>query len=111
MQMRLSDRTERMITRRDFDLRKPTAYFISTSRGGLVVEEDLIAALREKRIAGAGLDVFAVEPLPLDNPRRSMGNTLLTAHLGYSTPPESMSISPSSSRTSVPGGRASRFAS
>lgn len=88
MQMRLSDRTEGMITKADFDLMKPTAYFINTSRGGLVNEPDLIEALRTKKIAGAGLDVFAVEPLPVDSPLRSLDNTILTAHLGYSTFPQ-----------------------
>jgi phosphoglycerate dehydrogenase-like enzyme len=88
LQMRLSDRTEGMITRADFDLMKPTAYFINTSRGGLVNEPDLIETLRNRRIAGAGLDVFAVEPLPVDSPLRGLDNTVLTSHLGYSTPPQ-----------------------
>lgn len=57
LQMRLSDRTEGMITKADFDLMKPTAYFINTFRGGLVNEAELIDTLRNKRIAGAGLDV------------------------------------------------------
>jgi len=88
VQLRLSDRTERIIGAKDFALMKPTAYFINTSRGGLVNEADLIDVLRERRIAGAGLDVFEVEPLPLDSPLRTFDNTVLTAHLGYSTPPQ-----------------------
>ena len=64
---------------------KPTAYLINTSRGPIVVEADLIAALRAGRIAGAGLDVFDVEPPPADHPFRSMDNVTLTPHLGYVT--------------------------
>ena len=64
---------------------KPTALFINTARAGLVGEAALIAALREKRIAGAGLDVYWVEPLPSDSPLLSLPNTVLTPHLGYVT--------------------------
>ena len=64
---------------------KPGAYLINTSRGPIVDEAALIAALRERRIAGAGLDVFDVEPLPLDHPFRSMDQVTLTPHLGYNT--------------------------
>lgn len=60
---------------------KPTAYFINTSRGQIVDEEALCRALREKRIAGAALDTFKVEPLPLDSPLREFGNLILTPHL------------------------------
>ena len=62
---------------------KPTAFLINTSRGPIVDEAALLAALREKRIAGAGLDVFDVEPLPLDHPLRKMDNVVITPHLGY----------------------------
>ncbi len=88
VQMRLSDRTERLIGARDFALMKPTAYFINTSRGGIINEPDLIEVLQQRRIAGAGLDVFEVEPLPADSSLRKLDNTVLTSHLGYSTWPQ-----------------------
>jgi D-3-phosphoglycerate dehydrogenase len=62
---------------------KRTAYLINTARGPIVDETALITALREKRIAGAGLDVFDVEPLPPDHPYRRMDNVVITPHLGY----------------------------
>ena len=62
---------------------KPSAYLINTSRGPIVDEAALLAALREKKIAGAGLDVFDIEPLPLDHPFRKMDNVVITPHLGY----------------------------
>ena len=62
---------------------KPTAFLINTSRGPIIDEAALIAALRDKKIAGAGLDVFDVEPLPLDHPFRKMDNVVITPHLGY----------------------------
>ena len=62
---------------------KPNAYLINTSRGPIVDEAALIAALRERKIAGAGLDVFDVEPLPPDHPLRKMDNVVITPHLGY----------------------------
>ena len=62
---------------------KNTAYLINTSRGPIVDEKALTAALTGKAIAGAGLDVFDAEPLPLDHPFRSMDNVVITPHLGY----------------------------
>jgi D-3-phosphoglycerate dehydrogenase len=62
---------------------KPTAFLINTSRGPIIDEAALIAALRQRKIAGAGLDVFDVEPLPLDHPFRKMNNVVITPHLGY----------------------------
>ncbi|HEY6098251.1 MAG TPA: D-2-hydroxyacid dehydrogenase family protein, partial [Anaeromyxobacter sp.] len=64
---------------------KPAAYLVNTARAGLVDEAALVAALRARRIAGAGLDVFSVEPLPPDHPIRSAPETVLTPHLGYAT--------------------------
>jgi phosphoglycerate dehydrogenase-like enzyme len=64
---------------------KPTAYLINTARGPIVDEAALVAALRARRIAGAGLDVFDQEPLPADHPLRALDNVLLTPHLGYVT--------------------------
>ena len=62
---------------------KPTAYLVNTSRGPLIDEQALISALKERRIAGAGLDVFWTEPLPKDHVVRSLDNVVLTPHLGY----------------------------
>ncbi len=81
----LSERTRGLVGARELALMKPTAYLINTSRGPIVEEAALIAALRGRRIAGAGLDVFAPEPPPRDLPFRSMDNVTLTPHLGYVT--------------------------
>jgi phosphoglycerate dehydrogenase-like enzyme len=83
--VQLSDRTRRLVTARELALMKPTAYLINTSRGPIVVEADLIAALQAGRIAGAGIDVFDVEPPAADHPFRTMDNVTLTPHLGYVT--------------------------
>jgi phosphoglycerate dehydrogenase-like enzyme len=64
---------------------KPTALLVNTSRGPVVDEDALVAALRDGAIAGAGLDVFGTEPLPAEHPLRSAPNTVLTPHLGYVT--------------------------
>jgi phosphoglycerate dehydrogenase-like enzyme len=83
--MPLSDRSRGLIQADDLAAMGPTAYLINTSRGPIVDEAALIDALRERRIAGAGLDVYDVEPLPADHPLRSLENTLLLPHLGYVT--------------------------
>ena len=74
--------TERMIGAEQFALMKPDAYLVNICRGGVVDEEALIAALRTGRIAGAGLDVFTFEPLPVDSPLCQMHNVILTPHIG-----------------------------
>ena len=81
--LQLSPRTRGLITASELGLMKKTAYLINTSRGPIVDEKALLEALRDKRIAGAGLDVFDVEPLPLDHPYRRMDNVVITPHLGY----------------------------
>jgi len=81
--LQLSPRTRGLIGGNELALMKPSAYFINTSRGPIVEEAALIAALRERRIAGAGLDVFDVEPLPVAHPLRRLDNVVLTPHLGY----------------------------
>ncbi len=81
--VQLGDRSRGMVTAREFALMKPTAYIVNTSRGPIIEEKALIAALEARRIAGAGLDVFDVEPLPLDHPFRKMDNVVITPHLGY----------------------------
>ncbi|KAH9937190.1 D-isomer specific 2-hydroxyacid dehydrogenase [Fomitopsis serialis] len=79
----LSERSRHLITDADLALMKPTAFFINTSRGPIVDEGALVEVLRQRRIAGAGLDVFDVEPLPLDHPLRRLDNVTLTPHTGY----------------------------
>ncbi len=83
--VQLSERTRGLVTARELALMKPQACLINTSRGPIVVEADLIAALREGRIAGAGIDVFDVEPPPPEHPFRTMDNVTLTPHIGYVT--------------------------
>jgi phosphoglycerate dehydrogenase-like enzyme len=79
----LSDRSRGLVGAKELGLMKKTAYLINTSRGPIVDEKALIAALQSKSVAGAGLDVFDVEPLPLDHPFRKMDNAVITPHLGY----------------------------
>jgi phosphoglycerate dehydrogenase-like enzyme len=81
----LSQRSRGIIGEAELDLMKPTAYFINTSRGPLVNEEALAVRLAEKRIAGAALDVFSVEPLPQTHVFRTLDNVLSTPHIGYVT--------------------------
>jgi phosphoglycerate dehydrogenase-like enzyme len=83
--MVLSPRTRGLVGVRELGLMKKTAFLINTSRGPIVEEAALIAALRERRIAGAGLDVYDVEPLAQDHPLRKMDNAVITPHLGYVT--------------------------
>ena len=83
IQVQLSERTRGLIGAEELGLMKPSAYLINTSRGPIVEETALIAALREKRLAGAGLDVFDIEPLPIEHPLRKLDSVVLTPHLGY----------------------------
>ena len=81
----LSAATRGLIGADELALMKPTALLINTARGGLVDEAALARALVDGRLAGAGIDVYADEPLPPDSPLRSAPNTVLTPHLGAST--------------------------
>ena len=81
----LTDLSRGWITSKELELMKTSAFLVNTSRGPIVVEEDLIAALQEHKIAGAALDVYDIEPLPLDHPLLKLDNVLLAPHLGYST--------------------------
>jgi phosphoglycerate dehydrogenase-like enzyme len=81
----LSDRTRGLIGAQELALMKPTAYLVNTSRGPIVDETALVAALQKGTVAGAALDVFAEEPLPLDHPLRRLENTVITPHIGYVT--------------------------
>jgi phosphoglycerate dehydrogenase-like enzyme len=76
----LNEQTRGMIDKRLLDLMKPTAYLINNARGAIVNEEDLIVTLQQHKIAGAALDVFEQEPLPLDSPLTNMENVLLAPH-------------------------------
>jgi len=78
--VRQSPETIGMIRAEHFAMMKPGAIFINTARGRIVVEHDLVEALRSTRIAGAGLDVFETEPLPADSPLRLLPNVVLTPH-------------------------------
>ena len=81
----LGDRTRGLIGARELGLMKRSAYLVNTSRGPIVDEVALIRALGDGTIAGAGLDVFDEEPLPLDHPFRRLPNIAITPHLGYVT--------------------------
>lgn len=79
----LSERSRGLITAADLGRMKKSAYLINTARAPIVDQAALLKALQEGQIAGAGLDVFEVEPLPLDHPYRKLDNVVLTPHLGY----------------------------
>jgi phosphoglycerate dehydrogenase-like enzyme len=81
----LSERTRGLVGARELALMRPSAYLVNTSRGPIVDERALIAALEAGAIAGAGLDVYDEEPLPPDHPFRRLPNTVITPHLGYVT--------------------------
>jgi phosphoglycerate dehydrogenase-like enzyme len=73
------------ITKKEFDMMKRSSFLINTSRGSIINENDLIKALKDERIAGAGLDVYDKEPLPQDHKLRFLPNAFLLPHIGYVT--------------------------
>ena len=81
----LGERYKNLITKKEFNLMKKTCFLINTSRGPIVNEKDLVKALENDDIAGVGLDVYDVEPLPEDHKLRFLPNALLLPHLGYVT--------------------------
>ena len=81
----LSERTKNLISKKDFELMKRTVFLINTSRGPIVNESDLVEALEKNVIAGVGLDVYDIEPLPENHKLRFLPNALLLPHLGYVT--------------------------
>ena len=81
----LSERSRGLIGARELGLMKPTAFLVNTSRGPIVDEAALAAALAKRTIAGAGIDVYGVEPIAPDHPLLSAPGTVLTPHLGYVT--------------------------
>jgi D-3-phosphoglycerate dehydrogenase len=83
--LRLSARSDKLIGRQELRLMKPTAYLINTARGPIVDETALIEALRHRRIAGAGLDVFVHEPIDPGNPLLQLDNVVCTPHIGFVT--------------------------
>lgn len=82
---KLSERTRGLLGARELSMMKPTAYLVNTARGPIVDQTALLAALAEKRIGGAALDVFDVEPMPVDHPFLALENVVLAPHVGYVT--------------------------
>ena len=81
----LSPRTKGIVGQTEIGLMKPTAYLVNTSRGPLVDENALVEALKTQSIAGAALDVYDIEPLPVSHPFRSLDRLLVTPHIGFVT--------------------------
>jgi phosphoglycerate dehydrogenase-like enzyme len=86
LHVHVTPETKHMIGAAQLALMKPTAYLINTARSGAVDQDAMVQALKDKRIAGAALDVFDQEPLPLDSPLRTLDNVVMTPHLGGATP-------------------------
>jgi phosphoglycerate dehydrogenase-like enzyme len=82
--LRLSERTRALLGEREIAMMRPGALLLNTSRGPIVDEEAMVSALRENRISAA-LDVYDIEPLPLDHPLASLSNVVLAPHLGYAS--------------------------
>ena len=81
----LGERYKNLITKKEIGMMKKTSFLINTSRGTIINEKDLVEALKDDKIAGAGLDVFDTEPLPQDHKLRFLPNALLLPHIGYVT--------------------------
>ncbi|HEX8969112.1 MAG TPA: NAD(P)-dependent oxidoreductase [Chloroflexota bacterium] len=81
--VKLSDLTRGMVGKAELGLMKPTSYLVNIARGPVVDEQALVAALQERRLGGAGLDVYDVEPLPADHPFTRLDNVVLTPHIGW----------------------------
>ena len=81
----LGERYKNLITKKEIEMMKKTSFLINTSRGPIINENDLVEALKDEKIAGAGLDVFDKEPLPQDHKLRFLPNALLLPHIGYVT--------------------------
>ena len=86
LHLRSTPDTERIIGAQEFALMKSTAIFLNTARGQLVDQTALYEALRDGKIAGAGLDVFTQEPLPPDDPLLQLPNVVLSPHTAGTTP-------------------------
>ena len=81
----LGDRYKHLITMKEIEMMKKTSFLINTSRGPIIKEDDLVQALKDEKISGAGLDVYDKEPLPQDHKLRFLPNALLLPHIGYVT--------------------------
>ena len=81
----LSDKYRNLITKKELEIMKKSSFLINTSRGPIINENDLVQALKDEKILGAGLDVFEKEPLPQDHKLRFLPNALLLPHIGYVT--------------------------
>ena len=81
----LGERYKNLISKKELGMMKKTALIINTSRGPIINEKDLVEALKDEKIAGAGLDVYDKEPLPQDHKLRFLPNALLLPHIGYVT--------------------------
>ncbi len=81
----LDEKYKNLITKKEFEMMKKTSFIINTSRGPIINENDLVEALKDEKIAGAGLDVYNKEPLPQDHKLRFLSNALLLPHIGYVT--------------------------
>ncbi len=81
----LGDRYKNLITKKEIKMMKKTSFLINTSRGPIINENDLVEALKDEKIAGAGLDVYDKEPLPQDHKLRFLPNAFLLPHIGYVT--------------------------
>ena len=79
------EKYKNLIAKKEFDMMKKSSFLINTSRGQIVNEIELIKALKDDKISGAGLDVYDKEPLPQDHKLRFLPNTLLLPHIGYVT--------------------------
>ncbi len=82
----LNPTSQHLIKKKTLLLMKPSAYLLNAARGPIVDEKALIGALQKEQIAGAGLDVFEVEPLPLDHPYKKMSNVIMSPHNSNSSP-------------------------
>lgn len=80
----LTEQTENLICQKTLALMKPTAYLINTARGGIICEQDLAIALNQNKLAGAGVDVLAQEPMSPDTPLKNAKNCLITPHIAWS---------------------------
>jgi len=85
LHVQLSDRTRGLVGAKELAMMKPSAFFINTSRGPVADEKAIEAALKANKIAGAAIDTYNDEPLPLDHPFRKLDNIVITPHLGYVT--------------------------
>ena len=83
--MVLSDRSRGLVGAAELNRMKPTSFLVNSARGPIVDEMALLETLKARKIAGAAVDVFSVEPLPVDHPFRKLDNLVLTPHLGYVT--------------------------